>query len=70
MTQKEFITITIITETTTEIPETTDKVIINNNGLRVLRWQRPNRDQLRANAQNLYAQNPFATRWDNQLRNF
>ena len=42
----------------------------NNNGLRVLRWQRPNHAQLRANAQNFFAQNPYATRWDNQLRNF
>ena len=42
----------------------------NDNGIRVLRRQRPNHAQLRANAQNLYAQNPFATRWDNQLRNF
>ena len=42
----------------------------NNNGLRVLRWQRPNHALLRANAQNVFAQNPYATRWDNQLRNF
>ena len=42
----------------------------NNNGIQVLRWQRPNYAQLRANAQNLFAQNPYATRWDNQLRNF
>ena len=38
----------------------------NNNEIGVLRWRRPNYDQLRANAQN----QPFATRWDNQLRNF
>ena len=38
----------------------------NNNGIRVLQWVRPNMGQLRANAQ----QNPFADRWDNQLRNF
>ena len=39
----------------------------NNTGIRVLRWVRPNHAQLRANAQQ--NQN-FATRWDNQLRNF
>ena len=39
----------------------------NNTGIRVLQWVRPNQGQLRANAQ----QNPpFASRWDNQLRNF
>ena len=42
----------------------------NNNEIGVLRWRRPNHAQLRANAQNFFAQNPFATRWDNQLRNF
>ena len=39
----------------------------NNNGVQVLRWRRPNHAQLRANAQN---QPQFASRWDNQLRNF
>ena len=39
----------------------------NNNGIQVLRWRRPNHAQLRANAQN---QPQFASRWDNQLRNF
>ena len=39
----------------------------NNNGIEVLRWRRPNHAQLRANAEN---QPQFASRWDNQLRNF
>ena len=37
----------------------------NNTGIRVLRWVRPN-GQPGANVQNP----PFASRWDNQLRNF
>ena len=50
-----------------------NSILINNNiqnnintGIRVLQWVRPNHAQLRANVQ----QNPFADRWDNQLRNF
>ena len=39
----------------------------NNNGIRVLQWRRPNHAQLRTNAEN---QPQFASRWDNQLRNF
>ena len=39
----------------------------NNNGIEVLRWRRPNHAQLRAIAEN---QPQFASRWDNQLRNF
>ena len=39
----------------------------NNNGIRVLQWRRPNHAQLRANFEN---QPQFASRWDNQLRNF
>ena len=39
----------------------------NNNGIRMLQWRRPNHAQLRANFEN---QPQFASRWDNQLRNF
>ena len=39
----------------------------NNNGIRVLQWRRPNHAELRANFEN---QPQFASRWDNQLRNF
>ena len=39
----------------------------NNSGIRVLQYVRPNQAQLRANAQQ---NQTFATRWDNQLRNF
>ena len=39
----------------------------NNTGIRVLQYVRPNQAQLRANAQQ---NQTFATRWDNQLRNF
>ena len=53
-----------------------DSILINNNihnnndnnsGIRVLQYVRPNQAQLRANAQQ---NQTFATRWDNQLRNF
>ena len=39
----------------------------NNNGIQVLQWRRPNHAQLRAIAEN---RPQFASRWDNQLRNF
>ena len=39
----------------------------NNNGIPMLQWRRPNHIQLRANFEN---QPQFASRWDNQLRNF
>merc|ERR1712240_508318 len=39
----------------------------SNNGIPMLRWRRPNHIQLRANFEN---QPQFASRWDNQLRNF
>ena len=41
--------------------------IHNNSGIRVLQYVRPNHTQLRANDQQ---NQTFATRWDNQLRNF
>ena len=39
----------------------------SNNGIPMLQWRRPNHIQLRANFEN---QPQFASRWDNQLRNF